>query len=238
MPENLVWWLDEDGRERLERATSDLRGESFHLARMARNPRAYPGMKNRHGRYWFASADRHVWHESLFEATALMSLDFEGDVRSIAPQPMKLIFGSGAEHFPDFFALLQTGEQVLFDVRPRKLITKAIRTQFDSTASVCEAVGWTYRIIKAFDPIETANLQWIAGYRHPRCRPDEQTGRRLLEGFENPRPLWAGAAALAGSDKPLQSLLPPIYHLMWSRSLNFERSLPLSPSTRVWRWTR
>lgn len=119
MPGSLVWWLDEDGKERVELATPDLRSESFHVALMARHPKAYPGMRNRHGRYWFASSEQHVWHESLFEATALLWLDFDGDVRSIASQPMKLVFGSGAEHFPDFFAVLRTGEQVLIDVRAR-----------------------------------------------------------------------------------------------------------------------
>lgn len=238
MPESLVWWLDEDGRERVERATPDLRSESFDLARMARNPKAYPGMENRHGRYWFASSGQHVWHESLFEATALLWLDFGGDVRSIASQPMKFVFGSGAEHFPDFFALLRSGEQVLIDVRPRKLITKAVQAQFDSTADVCAAVGWTYRILSVFDPVETANLKWIAGYRHPRNRPDALTLRKIVDEFEAPRRLWAGAAFVAGTDRRRQDVLPLIYHLMWSRVLDFNPSLPLAPSTRLWQWTR
>jgi hypothetical protein len=28
-------------------------------------------------------------------------------------------------------------------------------------------VGWNYRLVGVPDPIVTANLRWLAGYRHP-----------------------------------------------------------------------
>jgi hypothetical protein len=40
---------------------------------------------------------------------------------------------------------------------------------FAATARACESVGWEFRRVGAMDPVRTANLRWLAGYRHPRC---------------------------------------------------------------------
>ena len=55
-------------------------------------------------------------------------------------------------------------------------------------------VGWNYRLVGVPDPIVTANLRWLAGYRHPRHDlPDVREVLRRV--FVTPTPLMAGTAA-------------------------------------------
>ncbi|MEC5185888.1 hypothetical protein RCH12_003366 [Cryobacterium sp. MP_3.1] len=59
--------------------------------------------------------------ESGFEQTALMVLDFDGDVAGIAAQPFLIDFGrkqSPSTHVPDFFSVRRDGTQSVLDVRP------------------------------------------------------------------------------------------------------------------------
>ena len=58
----------------------------------------------------------------------------------------------------------------------------------------CALVGWEYRLLGAPDAIETENVRWLAGYRHPRHRlPQTVEALRLV--FATPAPLMAGAEA-------------------------------------------
>ena len=63
--------------------------------------------------------------------------------------------------------------------------------KFEATARACAMVGWNYRLVGVPDPIVTANLRWLAGYRHPRHDlPD--VGEVLRRVFVTPTPLMAG----------------------------------------------
>ena len=94
----------------------------------------------------------------------------------------------------------------------------------------CEtsAAGWQYRLLGAANALVTANLRWLAGYRHPRHHLPE-TVDVLRRVFATPTPLMAGAEA-AGD--PI-AVLPVLFHLLWSHELTIDLSTPLHQATLV-----
>jgi len=74
----------------------------------------------------------------------------------------------------------------------------------------------------------TANLRWLAGYRHPRHQLPE-TVAVLRRVFATPTPLMAGAEA-AGD--PV-AVLPVLFHLLWCQELTIDLSTPLHQGTLV-----
>ena len=73
-------------------------------------------------------------------------------------------------HAPDYFACRADGSAVVLDCRPADRRKPADVAKFDATAAACASLGWEHRLAGAADPIRTANLRWLAGYRHPRYR--------------------------------------------------------------------
>lgn len=100
--------------------------------------------------------------------------------------------------------------------------------KFEATRRACELLGWEYRLVGAPDLIATANLRWLAGYRHPR-----QYLRGLAEAlqsvFAKPAPLLAAAEAVGD---PI-AVLPVLFHLLWRQDLATDLSVPLHPFTTV-----
>jgi hypothetical protein len=78
------------------------------------------------------------------------------------------------------------------------------------------------------DALVTANLRWLAGYRHPRHHLPE-TVDLLRRVFATPTQLMAGAAA-AGD--PI-AVLPVLFHLLWRQELTIDLSTPLHMGTLV-----
>ena len=74
----------------------------------------------------------------------------------------------------------------------------------------------------------TANLRWLAGYRHPRHRVPGTAGA-LREAFAAPAPLMAGAGA-AGD--PVATL-PVLFHLLWRGVLAADLAVRLGEHTLV-----
>jgi hypothetical protein len=54
--------------------------------------------RHRPGLQFMVSTGRHHGFESLEEARVLLALDFAGDVTDVVSQPLKLRFGTSAEH--------------------------------------------------------------------------------------------------------------------------------------------
>jgi hypothetical protein len=75
----------------------------------------------------------------------------------------------------------------------------------------------------------TANVMWLARYRHPRCGGPPGLARLLLEVFAEPSPLMAGAAA-AGDP---MAVLPALFHLMWRHALTADLAARLTAGTPV-----
>ena len=92
---DLVVWVDDSKTQHVKNATDALLHRNIVDARRIRTGYQYKGQRNHHGLYAFGQTGKHVWYESLFEMTALMSLDFAAGISSLAAQPMMMQFSNG-----------------------------------------------------------------------------------------------------------------------------------------------
>ena len=107
----------------------------------------------------------------------VMALDFDPTVVGIASQPFWLSLAATRRarrfsHAPDFFARRADGSAVVVDCRPVERRRPRDVAKFEATRAGLRAgragsIGCSARP----DPVVTANLRWLAGYRHPRHRP-------------------------------------------------------------------
>jgi hypothetical protein len=184
------------------------------------------------GYWWSVTNSRHVGYESWVERDVAMMLDFDPGVIGFASQPFWLHWrGREGErrHAPDFFARLADGGGVVVDVRPDELVDDSAAEAFAVAAQACAEVGWEFRRTGGPPMVLAANVRWLAGYRHPRCRRD-QVASQLLEVFARARPLLTGASAVGD---PI-AVLPVLYHLLWRRDLHADLTAAvLGPGTVV-----
>lgn len=175
---------------------------------------SYRGQRSFSGEYFAACMERHVGYESWLERDQLMMLDFSPRVRSFAAQPFWLSWQSGGKtrrHAPDFFVRMVDGRGVVVDVRADDRIKDEDAAAFAVTAAACESVGWGYRRVGTVDPVLSANVRWLAGYRHRRCLNDAHRDM-LVEVFSHPSPLLAGVERVGDR----LAMLPSLFHLMWT----------------------
>jgi hypothetical protein len=224
-------YLDATGAERREFPAlwPGLRPEGFLPVRGFRWSR---GQGHLPGLWWSATAGAHVGYESWLERDHVMLLDFDPDVTAIAAQPFWLHWvddaGRSRRHAPDLFARMADGSAVVIDVRPDDRIEPRDAEAFGATGQACGLAGWRFIRVGVPDPVRTANVAWLARYRHRRCgSPD--VARMLLKVFEEPAPLMAGAAA-AGDPLPV---LPVLFHLMWRHVLVADLAVRLTAETLV-----
>jgi hypothetical protein len=78
------------------------------------------------------------------------------------------------------------------------------------------------------DPIATANLRWLAGYRHPRHYLAGLV-EALRAAVAEPVPLLGGVDAVGD---PI-AVLPVLFHLLWCHDLAADVSVPLHLCTTV-----
>lgn len=50
----------------------------------------------------------------------------------------KVFTGAQVKHYPDFFAVLQSGRKILIDVKPHGHMNEAVQDQFAKTAAACQ----------------------------------------------------------------------------------------------------
>ena len=152
----------------------------------------------------------------------------------IASQPFWLSWtgpdGKDVAHAPDFFARRTDGSAVVVDCRPAERRPARDLAKFEATRRACGLVGWEYRLAGAPDPIVTANLRWLAGYRHPRHGLPELTAA-LRAAFAAPTLLMAVAEAVGD---PI-AVLPVLFHLLWQHELVTDLSVPLDPCAALTR---
>lgn len=179
--------------------------------------------------------DSHVGYESWLERDWLTAFDSSRDVSGIASQPFRLswlVGGRTQRHTPDYFLRLLDGGAVVVDVRPDSRIDAEDQAVFDRTAAVCEAVGWDYRRVGEVPAVRAANLRWLSGYRHPRCRRPglvTQLGA-VFAVFAVPRCLGDGVAEVG---EPI-AVLPTLFHLLWSQELTVDLDAGLlGPDTLI-----
>jgi hypothetical protein len=205
---------------------------AFESCLPVRRFRSRKGQRHLSGLWWSASAGRHVGFESWLERDELMLLDFDAAVVGIASQPFWLRWsddaGDPVAHAPDFFARRGDGSALVVDCRPAQRRRPTDVAKFDATARACTLLGWQYRLVGAADPIRTANVRWLAGYRHPRHHLPAMVDR-LQSVFTTPTRLMDGAQAVGD---PL-AVLPGLFHLLWCGELAVQLSVPLHPAALV-----
>ncbi|MDT4964151.1 MAG: hypothetical protein QOF87_3798 [Pseudonocardiales bacterium] len=197
--------------------------------------RRFPARKwQRHlsGLWWSPTMGGHVRYESWLERDHLMALDFDATVTAIVSQPFWLSWsdddGQRVRHAPDFFARRADGSAVVVDCRSAERRPPRDVAKFDATAVACEALGWEYRLLGATDPVVTANLRWLAGYRHPRHRLPA-IAEALMSVVTGPTPLMVAAEQVGD---PL-AVLPVLFHLLWCQELGVDLWMPLHDRVMV-----
>jgi hypothetical protein len=200
----------------------------------SRRFRARKGQRHLPGRWWSATDGRHVGYESWLERDQAMWLDWDKAVTGIASQPFRLWWaaapgeGRPPSHVPDYFAERGGGSPLVVDCRPADRRGPRDLAAFDATRRACAAIGWEYRLTGALDPVATANLRWLAGYRHPRYRV-LRAAAALRAAFAAPVALMDGAEAAGDA----VAVLPVLYHLLWHQELTADLSVPLHPAAAV-----
>lgn len=212
-------------------ANKELLNRDLFLADRYRIPHSYPKQRNQHGFYLFSQTFTHIWHESRFESHMLTLLDFTQNIVAIASQPVELTFADGGRHTPDYLALLADGRQVLYDVRPRRLVGDAALVQFAKTEAVCDTVGWRYVVLTELAPIEKANLVFLRHFAHPLFMPPEEAVRTLLEGFDDPLG-FLEAASLLGLESVAHGR-SALLHLLWKRVVAIDLTERINDRTPV-----
>ncbi|MFJ1895449.1 TnsA-like heteromeric transposase endonuclease subunit [Streptomyces sp. NPDC088115] len=204
----------------------------FEDGRPVREFPSYRGQRNYPGLYWSATAGTHVGYESWLERDHAMLLDFDPQVSALVSQPLWLFWenarGKAVSHAPDYFVRRADGSVLLVDSRPEERRPARDLEKFAATERACAEIGWGYALWGELDPVESGNLRWLAGYRHPRCFNAEVAGR-LREFFAAPGLLMEGAES-AGD--PI-AVLPVLFHLMWRQELVCDLSVVLGDRTVV-----
>jgi hypothetical protein len=227
----VLCYLEAQGVERRECQAGwpGLLPEGFRPVRGFRWTR---GQGHMPGWWWSVTTGCHIGYESWLERDHLMLLDFDPQVAGIAAQPFWLHWRDGSgksrRHAPDLFARMADGSAVVIDVRPDDRIEPRDAEAFDATRRACELAGWRFIRAGVPDPVRTANIAWLARYRHQRCRSPD-VARVLLESFGGPAPLMAGAAA-AGDP---MTVLPVLFHLMWRQVLTADLAVRLTAGSLV-----
>ena len=115
------------------------------------------------------------------------------------------------------------GSGVVIDVRPDDRIEDKDAEAFAAAKDACGLAGWDFRRSGVPDPVLTANVTWLARYRHPRCAGPPGLARVLLEVFAGPAPLMAGGAAAASGRNRRRSVVDAACHGGQGAVLGMER---------------
>ncbi|MDW5324464.1 TnsA-like heteromeric transposase endonuclease subunit [Plantactinospora sp. KLBMP9567] len=231
LDEFVVGYVTEDGTRRRV-SLAEAWAVRFEAVAPARRFTARKGQRHLSGLWWSSTVAGHVGYESWLERDHVMWLDFDPAVVGIAAQPFWLWWtapgGKGVAHVPDLFARRADGSAVVVDCRPVERRPARDRAKFEATRWACELLGWEYRLVGAPELIATANLRWLAGYRHPRHHLPE-IAAALRVALAEPAALMVGAEAVGD---PV-GVLPVLFHLLWRHDLVADLSVPLHQGTTV-----
>lgn len=217
-------WVSPDGTE-ARLSLNEVWAMPFECGLPVRRFASRKGQRHLSGLWWCATTGGHVGFESWLERDHLMLLDFDPTVVGVASQPFWLGWtdetGSRVRHAPDYFARCADGSVAVVDCRPVERRRPRDVAKFETTAVVCERLGWEYRLVAGLDRIMVGNVRWLAGYRHPRHDVAGIAGP-LREVFAAATPLMAGARAVGD---PI-AVLPVLFHLLWRHELTADLSKP------------
>ncbi|WP_318212870.1 TnsA-like heteromeric transposase endonuclease subunit [Streptomyces sp. SJL17-1] len=178
--------------------------------------------------WWSATTGRHVAAGSNAMRVQLMVRDRDADVTGLAGRPVRVMWreerGRVRSWVPQLFARYRDGTGLLADCpsHPEAGGDRAVKAA-EAVSTACEEIGWAYRRLAPLDDVLTANLKWLAGYRHPRHRGRTGLLEAVVDEFERPRPLVEGVAAVGD---PIE-VLPVAFHALWAGLLVAAIDVPL-----------
>lgn len=187
-----------------------------------------PGRRWGPGQWWSATTGRHVACGSAAMRAQLMVLDRDPEVVGLAGRPVRLLWrdarGQVRSWVPQLFARHRDGTALLADC-PSHAEAGGERAQRAATVleAACAHVGWSYRRLDPLEKTLSANLKWLAGYRHPRNAGRPPLAAAVREVFTQPRPLIEGAEAVGD---PIE-VLPAVFHALWHGKLTADLETPL-----------
>lgn len=215
-----VRYRHEFGDDSVSGDLSDAWAQPFEHSQPIRPLVSYKGQRNFTGAWWCATTRAHVGFESWVERDHLMAFDHDPQVIGIASQPFELALNAGGRsrrHVPDYFLRHRDGSATVVDIRPDDRVKERDREVFDATADACALVGWSYQRLGVAEPVRTANLRWLAGYRHPRCAGPVDVWRSMI-GVLDGGPLSLVALGERLGHPPVAAL-PWIYHRLWMNDI-------------------
>ena len=190
------------------------------------------GQRHLSGLWWSATAGGHVGFESWLERDLLLALDFDTTVVAIASLPFWLSWsddtGQAVRHARGLLRAPGGRVRGRGGLPASGTAPAARRREVRRDSEACESLGWEYRLLGAPAPVVTANLRWLAGYRHPRHRLPAAAAA-LMGVFAAPRSLMVAAEQV---DDPVE-VLPVLYHLLWWQELVADLCAPLRARTVV-----
>jgi hypothetical protein len=187
-----------------------------------------PGHRWGPGQWWSATTGRHVSCGSAAMRAQLTVLDRDPDVVGLAGRPVRLLWRDGRGQVrswaPQLFARYRDGTAVLADC-PNRPEAGGERAQKAAKVleAACAQAGWSYRRLEPLEETLSANLKWLAGYRHPRNAGRPPLTAAVGEAFAQPRPLLEGAEAVGD---PIE-VLPAVFHALWHGHLTTPLDVPL-----------
>lgn len=202
--------------------------EALFSALPWRTFRWYKGQKHYSGLPWTATERDFVIYESRLELARLLYADFDVSVQHIVAQPFRLsapVAGVLRRHIPDYL-LFTDAVPIVVDVKPAHRVTKP-ENAFTSawTKRLVESRGWRYEIWSEPEPVELANVKFLAGYRRDwlfdsalveELRATDLDGATLGQAF----------GSLPGRPRPL--VRSAMLHLLWRRCFLVDLTEPLS----------
>lgn len=218
----LIDYRPADGEPVAQIPVDELWSIPFEKCVPVRKASSYKGQKNFTGEWWCSTTQTHISFESWVERDYLIAADFDPDITGISVQPFTFRFLSAAgkqrQHTPDVFLRTRSGDGVVVDVRPDRLVDHKAREAFDATSELCSRAGWTYRRAGDQPAIRAANLRWLAGYRNPRNRRQDVVTDLISLLTATPKTI--GEAAVASGEPIL--VLPTLYHLLWTHEIDVD----------------
>lgn len=214
-------------------AVNDAIDIAFEHCAPVRTFLSWPGKRNYSGSYWSSTTKQHVGFESLYECTALTTLDRDPSIIGISSQPMWIHWPRGRapkSHAPDYFARRQNGDGEIVDVRPEKLIDEQTAVVFEATRLLCAEAGLRYRVISDLSPELDRNLKFLSPYRDQVWAPQHEAMANLASHRGSVSVLEL-AQFLAPHDVTLG--LGQVYWLIWHRALEVSMNRPLSLRTQI-----
>lgn len=197
--------------------------------------RWYFGQRHFSGTYWSSTVSDHVIYESRLELSCLIRADFDPRVRAMVAQPFLLsadVDGRPRRHIPDYLWDTVDGPVVVDVVRAERLTHPKVEALCAWTNEVVGSLGWAYLVVSEPEPVEFANVRFLAGYRRDWLVPSE-----LREAIRGAIPRLIGDS-ITNAERRLQKFSGPLLratllNVLWRHELRADLSTPLTPSTML-----